>query len=127
MKNRIIIGMLIVASLAFFYVTTIVMTTGIHPVDAASCDTYPVGGTVDSRFAPPYNLVPGYKGTNITLSSCLTGPVSLIIGNNPLDNMTDDSSGGGNDAMIAKYKKMIVAKHVYIYSPEVRGGSHSPT
>ena len=117
MKNRIIIGIAIVASLASFYVITIIMTTGIHPVDAASCDTYPIGSAVDSRFAPPYNLVSGYKGVNITPLSCSTGPVSLIIGNNPLDNITDYSSGGDDAAMIANYKKMIVAKRVYIYSP----------
>src|SRR3989338_9116845 len=107
MKNRIIIGIAIVASLASFYVITIIMTTGIHPVDAASCDPYPIGSAVDSRFAPPYNLVSGYKGVNITPLYCSTGPVSLIIGNNPLDNITDYSSGGYDSSIIANYKKMI--------------------
>lgn len=121
MKNPIIVGIAVVASLIFYYATMIVPNTGIYPVDAATpCDTYAIGSPVDSRFAPPYNLVPGYKGTNITPSSCFTtGPVSLIVGNSPFTNMVSTSTDSKEDAasIIGKYKKLIVAKLAYIYSP----------
>lgn len=131
MKNRIIIGVVVVASLVF-YVTTIVITRSVYSVDAQEsstllptpCGTYAIGSPVDSRFAPPYNLVSGYKGTNITPSSCFTtGPVSLIVGNSPFANMVSTSTFKDIDPapVIDKYKKLIVAKIVYIYSPGSTG------
>lgn len=127
MKNRIIIGIAVVASLVFYAKIT-VLNTDIYPVDAQEtlavvstpCDTYPVGGTVDSRFAPPYNLVSGYKGTNMNPASCFTdNPIVFTIGNSPFTNMVSTSTSKDMDTalIIGKYKKLIVAKLVYIYSP----------
>lgn len=124
MKDWIIVaGVAMVAFWAFFYADTGVLKTDVYIAEAETtppCGAYVSSDAIDTRFASPFNLVSGYKGANITMiEGCVpSSPTIIAIGNNPLVNMVDPPpSDRGSATMIAAYKKMIVAKIAYIYSP----------
>ena len=125
MKNRIIIGVAIVGALSLIYVAMSVLEKGdyVNAETAPLCGMYGPSDAIDTRFGSPFNLVSGYKGSNLIVGGCSTSvSATITIGNNPLVNMVDPPPSDRNPALlIAAYKKMIVAKVVYIYSPGSTG------
>ena len=128
MKNRIVIvGIAAVSFWAFFYAGSGVLKTDVYTVKAETappCGAYAISDAIDGRFGSPYNLVSGYKGlTIIPPGGCSTAsPIIITIGNRPFDNMVVPPPSDRDPApTIAAYKKMIVAKIVYIYSPGTTG------